>query len=161
MSETRTIKITAEDGLLIGNTFVPRNKTANVPKERAESLIRSKVAEAADGAKVNFDDPYRGPTEEELAAIKEANQERRETPASELADFPSYAALNKRGLTTVAGLKEFIEKNPNDWPTLLEVTADEAKAILKHGEKSTKGKKGETAPTTPPASETTEPPAAE
>lgn len=128
MSETRTIKITAEGGLLIGNTFVETGKTASVPKERAESLIRSKVAEAAEGD-ADFPTPYAGPDAETVATIEATDKAKREAPASELAEFPAYAKLNKGGLTTLDGLKTYIADNPNDWATLLTLDDEEAAAV--------------------------------
>lgn len=149
MSETRNIKVLAEDGLLIGNTFVASGKTATVPRERAEALIRNKVAEAAaDDAKVTFPDPYAGPSEKTLEAIAKADDAARNAPASELEKFPAYAKLNKGGLTTVDGLKSYITDNPNDWAARLELTEAEAKAVGK----SLGGKKTEDKGTT----ETTE-----
>jgi hypothetical protein len=128
MSETRNIKVTAEGGLLIGNTFVEFGKSATVPSERAAVLIRGKVAEAVDGD-ADYPEPYAVPTVEAQIERKATEQAKRETPASELAEFPAYAKLNKGGLTTVEGLKGFITNNPNDWATLLELDEEEAAAV--------------------------------
>lgn len=128
MSETRNIKITAEAGLLIGNTFVESGKSATVPRERAESLIRNKVAEAFDGA-ADYPEPYAPPTVEAVAERKAADAEKRAEPASELAEFPGYSQLNKGGLTTVDGLKAYIVENPNDWASRLELSDEDAAAI--------------------------------
>jgi hypothetical protein len=130
MSETRNIKVIAEGGLLIGNTFVESGKSATVPRERAETLIRSKVAEPFEGA-ADYPEPYALPTAEETAERKAADAEKRAEPASELAEFAGYAQLNKGGLTTVDGLKAYIVDNPNDWASRLELSDEDAAAIGK------------------------------
>lgn len=140
--ETQILKIDKKPGLTIGRMFVPYGKTCNVPKTRAEQLVKNKRATLQPvGTAVDFPDLYSPPSKEKLAARKNADGELRDKEASELLTWPAYMQLNKGGLTTVEGLKTFIAESPKDWDAKLELTAEDKAAVeaelKKVGKKST------------------------
>lgn len=128
--ETRVIKVETDPGLLLGNVWVRKGQSAVVDRTKADTLIREKACSLHDG-KPDFEDIFPKPTE--VQAAKQAAKEAAKlaAPASELADFPAYAQLNKGGLTTVEQLKKFISDKPNDWQTELVLTDEDAAAIQK------------------------------
>ncbi len=126
--ETRNIKVTTEPGLLLGSVFVPTGKTAAVDRVRAETLIREKHAVAHTG-EVDFTDLNPGLTDEQKAAQADRDAKAKNTPASELIDWPGYQQINKGALHTVEALRQFVSDNPNTWTELLVLTEEDAIAI--------------------------------
>jgi hypothetical protein len=143
MSDEKQIilKVDVKPGLNLGRQWIPAGKTVNVPKSRAESLIKSKkCSEQPDGTAVDFPAPYAPQSPASAKKSAEAFKESLNSDASALADWPAYMQLNKGGLTSVEGLRAYLEANPNDWDTKLELTAEDKAAVLAQLKKTEKPK---------------------
>ena len=126
-------------GRKLGRVFIPFGKTVAVPKSRAESLLKAQKCVESDSAEADFPDVYGPPNADNVAAAAFVRREKLETPASELASFTHYTALNKVGLTTVEGLKNWLSdetKDAADAAAKLELEVADVETIVAELEKA-------------------------
>jgi hypothetical protein len=133
--ETRTVVIDVDPGLLIGSVFVPRGKSAAVPKSRADVLVKDKHATDATGQTPDFADLHPAPTEKQAAAQLAKEDARNNAPTSELMDWPAYTQLNMGGILTVEQLRTYRAENGTLWAKKLSLTDEDAIAVESELEK--------------------------